>query len=126
MSKSIRLSDKHGVNPAIPKCFICGESKNEILLFGKLKGDAEAPHGMVLDKVPCDKCEEYMEMGIILISTRDGEEGDNPYRTGGWAVLKEEAVVRMINDPEVLEGIVKKRMAFVPDEVWDAIGIPRA
>ena len=39
MSKSIRLSDKHGVNPAIPKCFICGESKNEILLFGKLKGN---------------------------------------------------------------------------------------
>ena len=36
MSKSIRLSPAHGVNPTIPICFWCGNEKNEIALMGKL------------------------------------------------------------------------------------------
>lgn len=43
MSNSIRLSPKHGLNPSISVCFFCGEDKNEIILPGKLEGDAEAP-----------------------------------------------------------------------------------
>lgn len=63
MSKRIKLSEKYGVNPTIPVCFWCGESKNEIALLGRLgdarKGeDIEAPKNMVLDYEPCDKCKE--------------------------------------------------------------------
>ena len=48
MSKnSIRLSKKYRVNPAIPKCFYCGEDKNLLFLVGRLPGDVEAPRGMV-------------------------------------------------------------------------------
>ena len=30
---SIRVSDKHGVNPSIPSCFYCNEQKSEIVLW---------------------------------------------------------------------------------------------
>lgn len=67
---SILLSKKHGVNPAIPVCFFCGEEKNEVILAGKMKYDAEAPKHAVWDKKPCDKCRELMEMGVMLISVK--------------------------------------------------------
>ena len=40
-TNSIKISQKHGVNPTIPICFWCGKEKNEIALLGKLPGDAE-------------------------------------------------------------------------------------
>lgn len=42
MSKGIRVSEKHGVNPSITICPICGK-ETSIALLGKLKGDKEAP-----------------------------------------------------------------------------------
>jgi hypothetical protein len=125
VSRGIPLSPKHGVNPAIPLCFFCNEPKNEIILAGRLKDDAEAPQHVVWNYDPCDKCKGYMQAGVICISVRDGESGDNPYRTGGWVVLKDEAVARIITTADVRDYILKKRIAFVPDNVWDAIGLPR-
>jgi hypothetical protein len=123
MEKGIRLSPKHGVNPAIPLCYVCNEPKNMLLLVGRLPGDAEAPKHAVWDKEPCDKCKGYQQQGIILISVKDGEDGDNPYRTGGWVVMTEDAVRRVLVG-DIVEDICKKRMAFVPDTVWDALGLP--
>jgi hypothetical protein len=133
---SIELSLKHGVNPCIPKCFFCNRDKNEILLFGKMKPlkdvdgyvldhDPEAPRGMVLDKEPCDECGALMGRGIILVSVRDGEQGNNPYRTGGWVVAKDDLVERMVTTKELADRILKSRFAFIPDEVWDVVGLPR-
>ena len=59
MSDSIRLSEKHGVNPAIPLCFFCLKPKNEIIIAGKMRGeysDREAPQHAVWDMRPCDEC----------------------------------------------------------------------
>lgn len=53
MSKGIRVSEKHGVNPSITICPICGKETG-IALLGKLKGDEEAPMRMLSD--PCDDC----------------------------------------------------------------------
>lgn len=126
MAKGIRLSEKHGVNATIPKCFYCNEDKNEIILTGRLPDDAEAPKGMVWDKEPCDKCKGHMAKGVIFISVRNEEtDHDNPYRTGGWVVLKDEAVARIVRTPALRENILSRRVAFVPDQVWDAIGLPR-
>lgn len=116
---SIKLSKNHGVNPTIPKCFVCGEDKNEIILMGRLKDDAEAPKNICFDNEPCDKCKGYMKKGIIMISVRDGENTDNPYRTGGWVVLKEDAF------PNMSEEIKRIRICFVPDSRWDEIDLPR-
>lgn len=126
MSDSIRLSEKYGVNPAIPHCFFCGDAKNEVILAGKSRvGDEEAPRNMVWNQIPCDKCEAYMKLGIMLLSVRNGEEGQkNPYRTGCMAVVTENAIRELV-EPALAEIICKKRMAFVPDETWDAVGLPR-
>ena len=81
-----------------------------------------------IDKEPCSKCKGYMERGIILISVdEEKSKGDmeNPYRTGGWVVVKEEALKRMIQPQELLDQILKQRVAFLPDEVWDLLELPR-
>ena len=121
MRNSIRLSEKYGVNPTIPICYLCGEEKNEIVLFGRRPNDVEAPKHACIDKAPCDKCKGYMEQGIILISVKSQVYNDvEPYRTGGWVVIKEEAAKRMFGDH-----VGKSRVAFVSDEAWDKIGLPR-
>jgi hypothetical protein len=117
---SIRLSSKHGVNPAIPVCFFCGKDKNEIILAGHLKGDIEAPRKAVWDKKPCDECESYMKQGVMLVSVKDGTDHENPYKTGNIVVIKVEAAEKIFN-----ESIKGKRFAFVEDFAWDKIGLPR-
>jgi hypothetical protein len=125
-TRGIRLSKKHGVNPSLITCFYCGEDSG-VVLFGHLPNDAEAPHRAgCIDRQPCPKCVERMKQGIILISVRDGEEGDNPYRTGGWVLLKEEALLRVgIHPQELLDDILKRRVAFIPDNTWAMLGLPK-
>jgi len=120
MRNSIKLSEKHGVNPMIPTCFYCNKEKNEIILFGKLPYDEKAPMTGVINMEPCDECKGYMEMGIILVSVRNGEPHDNPYRTGGWVVMKEEAAKQIFNT------LGKNRFVFVEDEAWDQLQLPRS
>jgi hypothetical protein len=109
---SIRLHRKYGLNPAIPVCFYCGKDKNEILLLGAACKE-EAPKHTVFNKEPCDECRKLMGMGVMLVSVRNGN------RTGNLAVVKQEAAQRMF--PSIGDG----RFAFVEDEVWDRIGLPR-
>ena len=102
---SIRLSEKHGVNPTMCKCFFCGEVKH-IALMGKLKDDAEAPIECVMDYEPCEKCQSQMSQGVTLIEVsdrqpRDGRPALNAkndqkvYPLGGWCVIKPEAFSRI-------------------------------
>lgn len=120
----IRISEKHGVNPSMMMCFYCGE-EYAIALPGRLRTeadpDAEAPRSAVWDMDPCPRCKEYMKQGIILISVRDGEKGNNPHRTGKFAVVKEEALRRIINSGHPM---YKARFAFIPDEIWGVLGLP--
>ena len=129
MSKGdIRLSPKYGLNPAIPICYFCGENKNEIIIPGKLKGDIEAPKACVWNMNPCDKCEGYMKKGILCMSVdpeKSKQDTRNPYRTGGWVVVKEEVIPRFITDEKLVTQIMKARFVFIEDEVWDKIGLPR-
>ena len=123
----IYLSPAHGVNPALEVCFYCQKERG-VVLFGRLKGDAEAPRTVVLNKEPCDNCKELMGRGIILISVDESKSDDsqNPWRTGGWVVVHERALRRWgIKSAELLETICKQRVAFLPDDVWDKIGLPR-
>lgn len=127
------LSKEHGLNPTIPVCFFCGEAKNEIALTGRAgekaaramgREDGEMPIKCCLDHTPCDDCAEHMKQGILLISTRDGEEGkDNPYRTGGLWVVKDEAIDRIVASEELAEQIKQARFCFIPDAACDAIGL---
>jgi hypothetical protein len=122
---NIRLSPKHGVNPAIVHCFFCNEPTDKIALLGKLPGDAPAPMKTVIDAEPCATCAGYMEQGIILISVRDGAEGANPYRTGAWIVVTADAIERMLKPSPQRDAILRKRVAFIPDSVWNLFRLPR-
>lgn len=78
--KSITLSPKHGVNPSITHCEVCGKEIG-IALLGKLKNDAEAPRDIYMGL--CDQCQGVIDQdGLIIIEVKDGETGNNPYRTG--------------------------------------------
>jgi hypothetical protein len=131
----ITLSENHGVNPSIQKCFLCQEDMG-VVLFGQLKPsrdipDPEAPREVCLgpDSEPCTKCQDLMGHGIIVISVDEKKSADdlqNPWRTGGWVVVKEEVFHRLLEPGStLLESIVEKRVCFMPDDAWDQIGFPR-
>lgn len=98
MSKGIKVSPKHGLNPCMSICFWCGKEKNEIALLGKLPGDKEAPRSAVVDMEPCPKCKERMDLGITILEgtptpMREGiPKFHGAYPTGRWAVVKKESV----------------------------------
>lgn len=81
MSKGIRVSEKHGVNPSITICPICGK-ETDIALLGKLKGDKEAPMRMLSD--PCDDCVSKLGNDKIYILAID----DQGYGTKGIIIKR--------------------------------------
>ena len=104
MSKGIKISPKHGLNPTIPVCFWCGKQKNEIALMGRMKGDIEAPKNMVLDYVPCEECQNHMAMGVAVLEASDhpNTEGQPPmqkgvYPTSRFVVVTTECADRVFN-----------------------------
>lgn len=103
-------------------CFFCQKPKG-ILLNTRLK--KTLPREATYNKEPCDECKKYMEQGIIVISAQRGSEPDNPYRTGGWWVIKEEAVKNFISDKILLDNVLQKRVMFIEDEVADRIGLKK-
>lgn len=122
MPRPITLSEKHGVNPSIIQCFFCLESKG-IALCGRLPGDKEAPREVCVDKEPCDKCKKHMESGVMMISVRDGESGDNPYRTGNMAVVSDDGFRRVFHGAAA-DAALRARVCFIPDSVWKQLGLP--
>lgn len=111
----IILSKKHGVNPSVEICHICGESMS-VVLFGSAYKDengkhTEAPREVSLGHV-CDRCKKVIEEGgIFFIETRDGEQGKkNPYRTGNVIAVRESAVKKMLNS--------YAKVNFVEHHIW--------
>lgn len=124
MSKNIKISPKHGVNPSICKCFFCGQDKG-IVLLGKLKNDAEAPREIVMDYEPCDNCLAGMQQGVTLLEVSnvqpsDGrpsvkaQDGSEVYPLERMVVLKAEAVSRMFN-----MNMKAGQRIFVDSEIMD-------
>lgn len=124
-SNNITLSPKYGVNPTIPVCFWCGESKNEIALLGHIGDgrrheDFEAPRYLVINYKPCDKCRAQMAQGFTVmeattkpnrVSSVEIQKG--VYPTGKYVVLKNEAAERIFGD--LIKG---NRKAFLPVEAF--------
>lgn len=103
-------------------CFLCGEPKY-LVLDRRMK--KTFPKSAVYDKEPCDKCEGFMQKGIILIGVRDGESGDNPYRTGKLWVVKEEVVKRLYGNSKYGRNILKSRVAFIEEAVYKKLGLDK-
>jgi len=118
---------------ALTKCFLCGED-NEIVINTRLtKEDAKEVkglHGKVINKEPCPKCKKYMKQGIIIIAVdpEKTEDLNNPYRTGGWWVVKDDFIehVKKFTVKEAasaLEGALKRRVLFMDDGACRQFGL---
>ena len=99
---SITLSKEHGINLSVDTCFICGKETSLVLFGASYKDEngktVEAPRTVCSGGL-CDTCQKVIdEGGIFFIAVKDGERGNNPYRTGQIGALKEEAVQRMFPD----------------------------
>ncbi len=129
--REILLSERYAVNPSVEQCFVCGQDVG-VVLFGRLRGDREAPRRVCFgpnspNSRPCRECEKYMKMGVILISVDESKSEDmmNPFRTGGWVVVGENFIKRTFKSKELVDAILKYRMAFVSDSAWGVLGLPR-
>lgn len=80
----IHLSKKHGVNPSIEICAVCGKGIG-VALLGRLKNDAEAPGEVCLGNL-CDTCQGVVDAG-----------GKNPTRTGRIVGITHEAAERLFH-----------------------------
>jgi hypothetical protein len=113
---SIRLSKKHGLNPSVSVCFFCGKEKNEIVIPGRLKGDAEAPRKAVWNYEPCESCKKYMSEGVMVCVVKDGSDPENPFRTGRLLVIRDEDAKNIFNvDPE------KTRFFFLEESAVEMV-----
>ena len=112
MGKGITLSPKHGVNPSITHCECCGKEIG-IALFGRLKNDAEAPKNVAMGL--CDDCQKVIDQqGLLIIEVRNGETGNNPYRTGRIVGISKEAKERMFKD-------IKSSVCYMEESMFDPI-----
>ena len=131
MSKGIKMSEKYGLNPSITTCFWCGKDVG-IALFGRTKGDVEAPKRVCVDLEPCDECAKRFSEGVhfIEVSTDGSRYGNSPkfafrpnekavpmYPTGRFAVVKATAVkdgkpgMKFLCDKEAMDKILENYKA---------------
>lgn len=84
----ILLSPKYGVNPSVVHCMCCSKAYG-VAMLGKLKNDAEAPKDIYNGL--CNECGAVIEQdGVLVIEVRDGESGNNPFRTGRYVGVSKE------------------------------------
>lgn len=123
----IPLSEKHGVNPSVDRCFICGKDY-AVVLFGKMKGDVKAPMSVCTGGL-CEECAKVKEAGaIFLIEIDEAKTTDmeSPWRTGRIVGVTERTLRQMINTSEFADTIIEKGLAFLPIEVFESLGFPNA
>lgn len=95
---SILLSPKHGLNPSLCCCQFCGKEYG-IAFLGYMKDDAEAPRHIT--NGVCGDCQKILDDGgLLCIEVRDGETGNNPYRTGRMVGLSKAAREKLGVDAE--------------------------
>lgn len=109
-SNTIELSKKHGLNPSILHCFICGKETG-IALMGRLKGDAEAPRDVSNPNEICDDCRKMIDAGNkFFMEVKDNTDEHNPERTGRYVCIKGSAL------PEV-----KSPINYMEHTVYDKL-----
>lgn len=125
----MKLSEKHGLNPAICCCYFCGRPKNKIVLTGA-QGDrwakkngypnGEMPMFIMLagDIEPCDKCKER---GIAIAEVESDENRKLTFRR--WLV-KEEIIRKLLEHSPMISRVLKSRVMVIPKALSQTIGLP--
>ena len=127
-----------GPSIAVTKCFYCGESDKIVIskFVSRPSPTVEAMQDKVIDMEPCSKCKDFMRQGIILLTIDEaksekgwnipsGQQGwmPNPYRAGGFAVVKQPFIERLLEKNEkMLAFALKHRWMFIEHEAAVRIG----
>lgn len=121
---ALRLSKEFGVNPSVQKCSCCGKDMG-IILFGASYHDeksgphktAEAPREVMTGDI-CDDCKNVIKNGgTFFIEVRDGESGNNPYRTGRLVAIKTDVAKQMFPTCGPINYMTKTMFSRCFDEV---------
>lgn len=108
--EGIILSEKHGLNPSLEICSICGKDIS-VVIFGKLKDDVEAPKQVCLGHL-CGECKKDLEKRKEVIFL----EIDNNMYTGNGCSIPEGYV-----NPDVLNNLKGERLVYVSKKTFEEI-----
>lgn len=90
MGKDKGIDITNGMGVALDHCRICAADIG-IVLYGKQKGHEDEDCKNVCTGHLCEKCQKVLDMkGCVIIEVKDGETGNNPYRTGRIVGVNEE------------------------------------
>ena len=119
----IKLSEKHGVNPSVDHCAMCGESY-AAALFGRMDKDQEAPRYVCTGGL-CGRCQEAKDKGAIFLIEVDESKSspDEPWRTGRIVGVTENMIRRAFQPQELVDQILTRGLAWVPTEVFEMLGL---
>lgn len=110
----ITLSKKHGVNPSVELCLYCKKPKG-LILFGRLKGDEEAPRDVILNDEPCDECKERFAQGVTIFEFNEIEKKP----TGNYIVVKDDFIRKIVKNEAIIKSILEERKCVVEKNVFD-------
>ena len=85
--EGIELSRKHGVNCSMDTCVMCADTI-QLILFGKLPNDEEAPRQVCTGQV-CDKCKNELKENkqrVVLEYTEENQ------FTGRYMIIPDERI----------------------------------
>lgn len=130
------MADDPRFGVALTKCYFCGKDSDIIinsLLAERVAKKVKEMHGKVVSMDPCRECEGFMKQGIIFLtfdpakSARDWnkDEMPNPWRTGGFFVVRQEAVERMLGPGSMLDFALKYRYMWIEHEAAERLGFFR-
>lgn len=131
--RRIKMSeDKIGVALVKEACPVCAKTfDGPIVMNTKLTkpqaDNVKEMHGKTVGFLgePCDKCKGFMEKGIIIVTIDPDKTEDkrNPYRTGGFFVVREEFVERLIEDRNMLDDVMKRRVMMIDHKMAEHLGL---
>lgn len=127
------LSQADNFEVGMLHCYFCQEPDTIIMNSRLTRAAADAvreAHGKILDMTPCSKCKEWMRQGVILITIDNDKSGKNwdkekipnPYRTGGWLVVRDDYLKRVLSPGAALDFALQHRFMFVEHKAAEALG----
>lgn len=128
MSGRILLSEKHGLNPSIVACPYCGKGKNEIALTGLAGEEWAKKNGHSDGKMPMyvhlegdiEPCEECKKLGVAMVEVLSEQ---NKSQTGNKWLVKEDFIRRIIQNNDLLQTVLEKRILLISAETATMIGL---
>lgn len=116
---------------ALTKCYFCGDSGTVLISQRPTNKFVDEADGKVTDMTPCSRCADFMEQGVIIIAIDEAKSGPNwfkekmpnPWRTGGWWVVTDQFVRRVITPNEMADWAIQHRWMFAADDACRKMGL---